>query len=192
MCSSPIPPEIHAAVATAAEVGGKSINQWAAETGHENEPLPAKLCTARKHHSALDSNQQFLCALPFAGSDPGPLANLTYATSRQSNARSYGPRSQASRRADQPGPSPTSDRAGRVAGRAGGHRAHLLGGARVRLGGRQRRGHCSRRRCGAGRSGLFAILRAHGRWASVGAGSSSSELRHAAPGRRRPILQLRF
>ena len=27
-----IPPEIHAAVATAAEVSGKSINQWAAET----------------------------------------------------------------------------------------------------------------------------------------------------------------
>jgi predicted HicB family RNase H-like nuclease len=27
-----IPPEIHAAVATAAEISGKSINQWAAET----------------------------------------------------------------------------------------------------------------------------------------------------------------
>jgi predicted HicB family RNase H-like nuclease len=27
-----VPPEIHAAVATAAEVSGKSINQWAAET----------------------------------------------------------------------------------------------------------------------------------------------------------------
>jgi len=27
-----IPPEIHAAVATAAEVSGKSINQWAADT----------------------------------------------------------------------------------------------------------------------------------------------------------------
>jgi predicted HicB family RNase H-like nuclease len=27
-----IPPEIHAAVATAAEVSGKSINQWATET----------------------------------------------------------------------------------------------------------------------------------------------------------------
>lgn len=27
-----IPPEIHAAVAAAAEVDGKSINQWAAET----------------------------------------------------------------------------------------------------------------------------------------------------------------
>ena len=30
-----IPPEIHAAVATAAEVSGKSINQWAAETLEE-------------------------------------------------------------------------------------------------------------------------------------------------------------
>jgi predicted HicB family RNase H-like nuclease len=30
-----IPPEIHAAVATAAEVKGKSINQWAAETFEE-------------------------------------------------------------------------------------------------------------------------------------------------------------
>jgi predicted HicB family RNase H-like nuclease len=27
-----VPPEIHAAVATAAEVSGKSINQWAADT----------------------------------------------------------------------------------------------------------------------------------------------------------------
>ncbi|MGE0374729.1 MAG: type II toxin-antitoxin system HicB family antitoxin [Planctomycetaceae bacterium] len=27
-----VPPEVHAAVATAAEVSGKSINQWAAET----------------------------------------------------------------------------------------------------------------------------------------------------------------
>jgi len=27
----PIPPEIHAAVATAAELSGKSINQWATE-----------------------------------------------------------------------------------------------------------------------------------------------------------------
>jgi predicted HicB family RNase H-like nuclease len=27
-----IPPEVHAAVATAAEVSGKSINQWATET----------------------------------------------------------------------------------------------------------------------------------------------------------------
>jgi predicted HicB family RNase H-like nuclease len=27
-----VPPELHAAVATAAEVSGKSINQWAAET----------------------------------------------------------------------------------------------------------------------------------------------------------------
>ncbi len=27
-----IPPQIHAAVATAAEVKGKSINQWATET----------------------------------------------------------------------------------------------------------------------------------------------------------------
>lgn len=27
-----IPPEVHAAVATAAEVSGKSINQWAADT----------------------------------------------------------------------------------------------------------------------------------------------------------------
>ena len=27
-----VPPEVHAAVATAAEVSGKSINQWAADT----------------------------------------------------------------------------------------------------------------------------------------------------------------
>lgn len=27
-----VPPELHAAIATAAEVSGKSINQWAAET----------------------------------------------------------------------------------------------------------------------------------------------------------------
>ena len=27
-----VPPEVHAAVAAAAEVSGKSINQWAAET----------------------------------------------------------------------------------------------------------------------------------------------------------------